>query len=169
MDGWSLRAGERKWTGEEPMSSTPALLLQQCKGNEGSKEGCSPHREVTLWWHHRNRQGPTSFCRAELCSPQHSTWTLQESSVWDGACCGESECERFRECQEALWGRHHRTLAALSSSGNPFGAICWKLEEYLNGKMTLFSSMSNMLSLSISYQAENYYWGKWASSLIWCT
>lgn len=36
------------------------------------KDGCSPHREVALWWHHRTCQGPTSFCRSELCSLQSS-------------------------------------------------------------------------------------------------
>ena len=73
---------------------------------------------------------------------------------------GITEGRRFRKGQEALGDRYHRALASLPNSGNPFGAVCGKLEECLNGKMTLAWSMSNMLSLSISYQAENDYWGK---------
>jgi len=32
MDGWSLRVGEKKLTGEEPMSSIPALLPAAMQG-----------------------------------------------------------------------------------------------------------------------------------------
>lgn len=41
-----------------------------------------------------------------------------------------------------------------------FVSVCWNLKKYLSGNMTLLWSISNTLSKSISYWAENDYWGK---------
>ena len=80
--GWMVGLSELERGNKQVRSPRPPQQLsrlQQCKGNEGSKEGCSPHREVALWWHHRIQKGPTSVCRAELCSLQCSPGMLQES------------------------------------------------------------------------------------------
>lgn len=78
-DEWlvSLRLGERKQPGEEPVSSITALLLAVMQG-----EWRQQRREVTQGGDtvKKSHQSPTSFCRAELFSLQPSLGMLQESS-----------------------------------------------------------------------------------------
>lgn len=78
-DEWlvSLRLGERKQPGEEPVSSITALLLAVMQG-----EWRQQRREVTQGGDtvKKSHHSPTSFCRAELFSLQPSLGMLQESS-----------------------------------------------------------------------------------------
>lgn len=118
MDGWRLSDLER---GSNQVRSpcTPQLSsLQWCKGNEGSKEGCSPHGEVTQWRHH-SRVPPISVgqrCAAfsTLLRCYRSPVSLRWSSLWDiakGRRCGGG--------QDALRGRNHRTLLHCSTQETP--------------------------------------------------
>lgn len=149
----SLRLGESRQPGEEPTSST-ALLLAVMQGEwRQQRRVLSPRGGVTV---KAPQQGPTSFCRTEVCSLQHSSGMLQESSQPEmelpvGYCTGQ-EVWRRAGC---TWGQKQQDVAALLNSGNPFGPVCWKLKEYLNRKMTLFKSICNTLSLSMSCQVEN--------------
>lgn len=73
----SLRLGESRQPGEEPTSST-ALLLAVMQGEwRQQRRVLSPRGGVTV---KAPQQGPTSFCRTEVCSLQHSSGMLQESS-----------------------------------------------------------------------------------------
>lgn len=163
MDGWSFRVGEIKWTGEEPTSVTPALLPAVMRGGwrqqgrvpspQGGGTVMVPRVSVGQNW--------AAFIVFLGCckSPLSLGWSLLWRVTVD---------RRFRG-QETLKSRHHRELAAFAQLRKPLDAVCWKLEQYLCGKMTLFWSVSSILYLSISYQIENYYWGKRATSLMWCT
>lgn len=120
--GWMVCVSELERGNEQVRSSCPPpqlSCLQQCKGNEGSKEMCSPHREVMLSRVLQVSVGQNCTAFSALLGCCKSPLSLRWSLLW-----GITEGRRFRGGQETLGGGYHRALAALPNSGNPFGAIC---------------------------------------------
>lgn len=119
-DGWSVSEWERG--NEQVRSSCPPpqlSCLHQRKEKQGNVLYPKGGEIVMLSTVLQVFVGQNCAAFSALLEGCKSPLSLKWSLLW-----GVTEDRKFREGQETLGGGHHVALAAVSNSGNPFGAIC---------------------------------------------